>query len=168
CTGDASDWEKFEGWAKTVPYTLRNPLYHWTHMELAKPFGITDRLLDGGSARELYERLNARLEETEFRTQGLLAQFRVAVVCTTDDPADSLSHHKAYAESQARREAGPMRLYPTWRPDRALAFDDVTAWNTWIDALAQAADVDISSYATFWTALEEQHTLFHARGCRAS
>lgn len=168
CTGDASDWEKFDAWAKTVPYTLRNPLYHWTHMELAKPFGITDRLLDGGSARELYERLNARLEEDAFRTQGLLAQFGVAVVCTTDDPTDSLCHHEEYAEAQARLQAGRMRVYPTWRPDRALAIDDVTAWNGWVDKLAQAADVDIADYESFWTALEEQHALFHARGCRAS
>src|ERR1700754_1007519 len=100
CTGDASDWEKFEAWAKTVPQTLRNPLYHWTHLELANPFGITDRLLDGASARELFERLNARLAEPGFTTRGLLQRFRVAVVCTTDDPADSLEHHRAYAAAR--------------------------------------------------------------------
>lgn len=162
CTGSASPWEKFEAWAKTVPHTLRNPLYHWTHMELAHPFGIHDRLLDGGSARELYARMNARLEEDAFSTQGLLQQFHVAVVCTTDDPADSLEHHIAYGDRVAPR------LYPTWRPDRALALEDLTSWNAWIERLERAANVSIRNYATFWSALEERHAFFHLHGCRAS
>lgn len=168
CTGSASAWEKFEAWAKTVPHTLRNPLYHWTHMELANPFGITDRLLDGASARELYERLNARLAEDAFRTQGLLEHFRVAVVCTTDDPADSLVDHLEYAQSAAGQRPGAMRLYPTWRPDRALALDDLAGWNAWIDRLERAADVEVSDYDSFWRALEARHAYFHARGCRLS
>ena len=115
CSGDASDWEKFEAWARTVPATLRNPLYHWTHMELKRPFGIAE-LLDRGSARSVFERCNALLQGPEFSTQGLLRQFRVAVVSTTDDPVDSLQYHVALA----RREDPVTRVYPTWRPDRAL------------------------------------------------
>ncbi|HKU39775.1 MAG TPA: glucuronate isomerase [Polyangiales bacterium] len=163
CTGDASDWEKFQAWAQTVPYTLRNPLYHWTHMELANPFGIRDRLLNGESARDIYERANALLGEPRFRTQGLLGQFRVAVVCTTDDPTDSLEHHVAYAARPAA-----LKLYPTWRPDRALALEDIAAWNAWIDRLEAAADVAIHDYEAFWSALERRHAAFHAQGCRLS
>jgi glucuronate isomerase len=168
CTGSASAWEKFEAWAKTVPSTLRNPLYHWTHMELAYPFGITDRLLDGASARDVYERVNAQLADDAFTTQGLLRQFRVAVVCTTDDPADSLVDHAGYAQSPAGLKPGAMRLYPTWRPDRALALEDVISWNAWLDRLETAADVDISDYESFWSALDKRHAFFHALGCRSS
>jgi glucuronate isomerase len=168
CTGNASAWEKFEAWAKTVPSTLRNPLYHWTHMELAHPFGITDRLLDGASARDVYDRANAQLAGEAFTTQGLLRQFRVAVVCTTDDPADSLVDHAGYAQSSAGRKPGATRLYPTWRPDRALALEDLASWNAWIDRLENAADVDIMDYDAMWTALDKQHAFFHAHGCRSS
>lgn len=164
CTGDASDWQKFEAWANTVPHTLRNPLYHWTHMELAHPFGIRDKLLDGTSAREIYERVNAKLAEDSFRVQGLLQQFRVAVVCTTDDPTDSLSHHAAYAA----RGRSSLRLYPTWRPDRALALENLEAFNAWLSQLEAAADVSISDYASFWAALDKRHAFFHEHGCRLS
>lgn len=163
CTGDASDWQKFEAWANTVPHTLRNPLYHWTHMELADPFGIRDRLLDGSSARDIYERVNAKLAEDAFRVQGLLQHFRVVVVCTTDDPTDSLSHHAAHA-----RRPGTLRLYPTWRPDRALALEDLDAFNAWLDQLEAAADVSIADYASFWSALDKRHAFFHEHGCRLS
>jgi glucuronate isomerase len=165
CTGDAGDWEKFEAWAHTVPFTLRNPLYHWTHMELAAPFGVRDRLLDASSARELYDRLNAKLAEDDFSTRGLLRSFRVAVVCTTDDPTDALDHHAAYARS---REPGALRLYPTFRPDRALALEDLAAFNRWIDKLEAAADVAIGDYGALLTALQRRHAFFHERGCRAS
>jgi glucuronate isomerase len=168
CTGNASAWEKFEAWAKTVPSTLRNPLYHWTHMELAHPFGITDRLLDGASARDVYDRANAQLADEAFTTQGLLRQFRVAVVCTTDDPADSLVDHAGYAQSPAGQRPGATKLYPTWRPDRALALEDLASWNAWIDRLENAADVDITDYDSFWNALDKQHAFFHAHGCRSS
>jgi len=116
CTGDATDREKFEAWARTVPATLRNPLYHWTHLELKRPFGITD-LLSDRTAGAIYDRCNELLQTPEFSTQGLLRQFRVAVVCTTDDPADSLEHHHALAQ----RADPDTRVVPTWRPDAALA-----------------------------------------------
>lgn len=164
CTGDASDWEKFEAWARTVPNTLRNPLYHWTHMELARPFGVRDRLLNANTARELYGHLNESLESDSFSTRGLLTQFRVCVVCTTDDPADSLEHHISYAKNPS---AG-LRMYPTWRPDRALALEDLNAWNTWVEKLEAAANVAVQDYDTFWTALEKRHAFFHEQGCRVS
>ena len=163
CTGDASDWEKFEAWARTVPDTLRNPLYHWTHMELRRPFGIQE-LLHAGSARAVFERCNQLLAHSDFSTQGLLRQFNVAVVCTTDDPADTLEHHAALA----RRPDPDTRVCPAWRPDRALAVENPAEWNAWVDRLEAAAGAGIGSWAAFWQALEKRHAAFHEHGCRAS
>ncbi len=163
CTGDATDVEKFEAWAKTVPEAIRNPLYHWTHMELLKPFGIDD-LLNETSARSIYDRTTARLQEASFTTLGLLKQFRVAVVCTTDDPVDSLEHHKALAE----RANPETRVYPTWRPDKALAIEDPAQWNEWIVALEAASGTGIQTWTQLMDALERRHTAFHEMGCRAS
>ena len=162
-TGDAGDWEKFEAWARTVPHTVRNPLYHWTHMELRRPFGVT-ALLDESSARGIYERCNTLLAETGFSTQGLLKQFRVAVVCTTDDPADSLEHHKALA----RRSDPATTVYPTFRPDKAYAVDDPAAWNAWVARLEEASQRSIGSFDELLQALEGRHGAFHEAGCRAS
>jgi glucuronate isomerase len=163
CTGDASDWEKFEAWAQTVPLTLRNPLYHWTHMELKRPFGIAE-LLDARTARDIFERCNARLAEPGFSAQGLLRQFRVAVVCTTDDPTDSLAQHAALAA----RVDPETRVYPTFRPDRVLATGDPRAWNAWVDRLGEAAALTIGTFKSLLDALESRHAFFHAAGCRAS
>lgn len=163
CTGDASDFEKFEAWAKTVPQTIRNPLYHWTHMELKRPFGIVESL-NGGNARAIYDRTTARLQDEGFTTQGLLRQFGVAVVCTTDDPVDSLEHHAALAARPDPETA----VYPTWRPDRALGVDDPASWNAWVDALEKASGLAIGDFASFMNALEARHAAFHALGCRAS
>ena len=163
CSGDASDWEKFEAWARTVPETLRNPLYHWTHMELRRPFGI-DSLLGPDTARPIYDRCNALLQEDGFTTLGLLRTFRVAVVCTTDDPTDSLEPHAALA---ARPEPETC-VYPTWRPDAALALADPAAWNTWVGRLEGASGASVSGLASFLEALDLRHQAFHALGCRAS
>jgi glucuronate isomerase len=163
CTGNASDREKFDAWAKTVPATLRNPLYHWTHMELKRPFGVAE-LLDERSARAIFDRCNELLRTPEFTTQGLLRQFRVAVVCTTDDPADSLDHHHALA----RREDPATRVVPTWRPDAALAVEDANAFNQWIARLEAAAEMSIGSFDELLQALEKRHADFHDAGCRAS
>ena len=162
-TGDAGDWEKFEAWARTVPYTVRNPLYHWTHMELRRPFGVT-ALLDGTSARDIYERCNARLADPGFSAQGLLKRFRVAVVCTTDDPADTLEHHDALA----RRADPETRVYPTFRPDKAYAVDDPAAWNAWMERLEKASQRSIGGFDDLLQALESRHDAFHGAGCRAS
>jgi len=155
CTGDASDWEKFEAWAKTVPATMRNPLYHWTHMELKRPFGIND-LLSPRTARAIFDRCNELLGTPEFTTQGLLKQFGVAVVCTTDDPADSLEHHHSFNDPD-------LRVVPTWRPDAALEVD-----NAWIARLEAAANMSITNFNQFIEALEKRHAAFHDAGCRAS
>jgi glucuronate isomerase len=164
CTGAASDWEKFEAWARTVPHTLRNPLYHWTHLELRRPFGI-EKLLSASTAREIYEEANRSLGQDGFTTQGLLRGFNVLVVCTTDDPSDTLEHHVAHARSAAARVT---RVYPTFRPDRALAVDSPAALNDWLDRLGAAARMSINGYDDMLLALERRHTFFHEVGCRLS
>jgi len=164
CTGDASDWEKFEMWARTVPFTLRNPLYHWTHMELRRPFGVVNTLLDPSTARRIYDHCNGKLAEDAFSTQGLLRQFNVHVVCTTDDPVDDLRAHLDHA----RAADATTRLLPTWRPDRAMALADVAAWNRWVDQLQSAANTAIVSFADLLAALQKRHDFFHQAGCRLS
>ena len=164
CTGDAGDWEKFAKWAETVPHLLRNPLYHWTHLELRRPFGIRDRLLGPDTARGIWEECNAKLARPEFRCRGLMEQMHVVLVCTTDDPADSLEHHRAIAADPSFR----VKVLPTWRPDRSMAVERPEAFNAWIDRLGAAAGLDIGSYADLWRALRARHDFFHAQGCRLS
>jgi glucuronate isomerase len=164
CTGDASDWEKFEAWARTVPDTLRNPLYHWTHMELRRPFGVTT-LLSPSTAREVFDRCNERLQEPGFTTQGLMRHFRVAVVCTTDDPVDGLEHHRALAA----RTNPDTRVFPTWRPDKVFGVDDPQAFNAYLARLEEASGRAIGgTLASLLDALKARHDAFHEAGCRAS
>ncbi|MGE5359844.1 MAG: glucuronate isomerase [Bacteroidales bacterium] len=162
CTGDASDWEKFEAWAATVPHTIRNPLYHWTHMELKRPFGIRT-LLSPSTARDVYEGCNRQLVGAAFSALGLLSTFRVEVVCTTDDPADSLEFHEALAA----RQGGP-RVYPTWRPDRVLDTHDPDSFNAWVARLEATANRTIVTLDDLLETLDSRHQAFHALGCRAS
>ncbi len=163
-TGDASDAEKFDAWAKTVPATVRNPLYHWTHMELAFPFGVKGTLLDGRSARGIYDRCNALLAGDDFTAQGLLRQYKVQDVCTTDDPTDSLEHHIAHAKNPKAYT----KLYPTWRPDKVLGVHELVAFNQWVGKLEAAAGASISNYVDLLSALKRRHDFFHATGCRSS
>ncbi len=162
-SGDAPDWEKFEAWARTVPETLRNPLFHWTAMELRRPFGI-DRLLSPATAREIFDRCNERLREDGFTTMGLLRSWKVAVVCTTDDPVDSLEPHRRLAQ----RAEPATRVYPTWRPDAALAFEDPKAWNLWVGKLEGTANRIVRTFNDLVQALDARHHAFHDLGCRAS
>src|SRR5882724_7857313 len=162
CTGKKSDWEKFEAWAATVPKTLRNPLYHWTHLELKFPFGIR-KLLGPSTAREIFDRGNALLQESSFSTRGLLRQFNVHVVCTTDDPADSLEHHVTYA-----KEATGARMYPTFRPDRALDVDQPEKLNAWVERLEARVGSSIASFDELLSALDARHRAFHELGGRLS
>ena len=164
CTGNTSDWEKFEAWARTVPHTLRNPLYHWTHMELKFPFGVKDKLLGPATAKEIYDHCNALLAQPEFTTQGLLRKYNVLVVCTTDDPVDGLEHHALHA----RNPKAFTKLYPTWRPDRALAVRNLDVWNDWVGKLEAASGVAIGNLASFMEAVKKRHDFFHQSGCRAS
>jgi len=163
CSGDASDFDKFEAWARTLPETLGNPLYHWTAMELRRPFGIDDTLAPA-TARDIFSRANEKLQQDGFTTLGLLAQFKVAVVCSTDDPVDSLEPHARLAARQDPKT----QVYPTWRPDKAVMVEDVAAWTLWLERLEAAAGVSISTWETLLQALEKRHAFFHERGCRAS
>ena len=161
-TGDASPEQKFQAWARTVPHTLRNPLYHWTHLELRRYFGITELLSEKTAAR-IWKQANARLATPALTAQGILKQFKVKVVCTTDDPVDTLEHHRAFA-----RQGHPTRMLPAFRPDKALTVNAPASFNPWVERLAAAANVDINGFGAFISALERRHDYFHAQGCRLS
>ncbi|MCI0691952.1 glucuronate isomerase [candidate division KSB1 bacterium] len=164
CTGNASDWEKFLAWAETVPKTLRNPLYHWTHMELKRPFGISNKLLNKDTAQEIWEICNAKLTLDEFSTRGIMRQMNVRLVCTTDDPIDSLEYHQSI-----RQDAGfHIRVLPAFRPDKGMAVENGAAFRDWVSKLAAAADVDINSFPDYLAALRKRRDFFHAQGCRLS
>lgn len=162
CTGDAEPYEKFLAWASTVPQLLRNPLYHWTHLELRRYFGITE-LLDAGSAPGIWRRANEMLAAEEFSAWGILRKFAVRAVATTDDPADSLTEHE-----RLRASGLATRVYPAFRPDASMKTADAAAFNAWTDRLAASADVEIRRLPSFLDALERRHAAFHALGCRAS
>lgn len=161
-TGEASDWEKFEKWADTVPYTFRNPLYHWTHLELRTAFGIT-KLLNPQTAREIYEECNEKLMRPGFTARGLMRHYRVETVCTTDDPVDSLEWHKAVRESGFE-----IKMLPAWRPDKAMAVEDAAAFRAYVERLAEVADTPVACYADFLAALQQRHDFFASQGCRLS
>ena len=159
-TGNATPYEKFLAWARTVPYTLRNPLYHWTHLELQRYFGITE-LLDDKSAPAIWERANAALAEG-LTAQAILQKFRVKSLCTTDDPADDLRYHQEIAKSNLA-----VRVLPTFRPDKALSIRDVD-FAPWIGRLSAAANVDVRDLSSFLQALRNRHDFFHTVGGRLS
>lgn len=163
-TGDASDWEKFEQWAATVPKTLRNPLYHWTHLELKHPFGITDRLLNPAMARSIWDECNRKLTEPGFSVRGIQKMMKVEVVCTTDDPVDSLDYHKILAAD----ETSTVKVYPAFRPDKAMAFENADAVLSYLNALGEAADIEILTYRDLIAALRKRHDYFHEHGARLS
>ena len=162
-TGDAADWEKFQKWAETVPKTLRNPLYHWTHLELKRPFGIVDRLLDGTTAKNIWDECNRKLSGPQFSTQGILRQMNVEVVCTTDDPLDTLEYHQQYADA-----GGSTKMFPAFRPDKALAVEDSEAFARYVKSLSRAANIGISSFDRFLDALRSRYDHFAAHGCKVS
>lgn len=161
-TGDASPRDKFVAWARTVPQTLRNPLYHWTHLELQRYFGISD-LLDENTAPAVWEEANRQLATPEFTAQGILQKFNVRAICTTDDPADSLQYHQRLRKSQF-----PVRVFPAFRPDRALRIEDVKAFAEWTVRLGECADLEIHTFTDFLNALRKRHDEFHQVGCRLS
>ena len=163
-TGSAPDYDRFMAWAETVPYTIRNPLYHWTHMELADPFGITDRLLGPDTAGDIYNECNAMLQQENFRVRGIMEHFDVRAVCTTDDPADDLSHHRAIADDGSF----DIKVLPTFRPDKAFAINNSQVFTGWIRRLEEASGISIISFDTLMQALENRHRYFHEHGCRLS
>jgi glucuronate isomerase len=162
CTGDATPEEKFQAWARTVPATLRNPLYHWTHLELQRYFGI-DELLDERSASRVWEKANAELAKPELSAKGILGKFRVKAVCTTDDPVDDLACHQAIAAS-----GFATKVFPTFRPDKALNVHLPDAFRPWVDKLTAASGIEIATFQNFVDALAQRHDFFHSMGGRLS
>jgi glucuronate isomerase len=157
-----SDYDKFLAYARTVPQTLRNPLYHWSHLELRRYFGI-DLVINEANAPKIWELANEKLATPEFTTQGILRKNRVNVVCTTDDPVDSLEHHLAIKKSGL-----PTRVHPTFRPDKAMVVHAPAVFNAWCDQLAAASGVEVRDLASFLEAIDKRHAFFHSIGGRLS
>ena len=160
--GKYSAWETFQKWAETVPYTMRNPLYHWTHLELSRVFGI-DKLLCPATAREIFDECNAKLATPEFRGQALIRKFNVETVCTTDDPADDLRWHKMIAQHPFGTQ-----VIPAWRPDKAMAIEDPKTYKAYLEQLGTAAGMEINSYSDLLEALKKRHDFFASMGCKLS
>lgn len=162
CTGDASDYEKFEKWAVTVPQTIRNPLYHWTHMELQRFFGIK-KLLNPSTAREIYNEASEKLKTPEFSVRNLMRKMKVEAICTTDDPVDSLEHHKKIQD-----DGFEIKVLPTFRPDKAMAVESAEKYNAYINKLAEVAGISINKFEDLIEALQKRHDFFAEMGCRLS
>ena len=162
CTGDSPDFEKFEKWAETVPQTLRNPLYHWTHLELQRYFGVTE-LLNPSSAKRIYDTCSAALQTPAFSVRNLLRKMNVQLVCTTDDPLDSLEYH-----IRMRNEGADIKMLPAFRPDQAMNAGDPVAMKSYASRLEQVAGMQISGYDDYLKALKSRHDFFHDNGCRVS
>ncbi len=161
-TGDATDYEKFLVYARTVPQLVRNPLHHWSHLELRRYFGI-DLLINEANAPKIWEQANAALAKPELSVHGILKKFKVRVVCTTDDPADDLAHHVAIAKSGLGT-----RVYPTFRPDKALLVNDPATFNAWCSQLGARSGIEVKNFTTFLEALKQRHDFFHSLGGRVS
>ena len=163
CTGkDTSDWEKFEKWAETVPYTMRNPLYHWTHLELKTGFGI-EKLLSPSTAREIYDECTAKLQTPEYSARNLMRKYRVEVVCTTDDPIDSLEHH-----IKTKQDGFEVKMLPTWRPDKAMAVENAANFRDYVEQLSKVAGISIRTFENLIEALQIRQDFFAEAGCRLS
>lgn len=161
-TGDKTDWEKFRAWAVTVPYTLRNPLYHWTHLELQRYFGIND-ILNADTAKKVYDETSALLQTKAYSVKGLLEKMNVKLICTTDDPVDNLQYHQ-----QIKKDKWSTKVLPAFRPDKAMNVDDVNTFNNYLTGLEKAADVSISTYNDYLAALKKRHDFFVSNQCSVS
>src|SRR5882672_8818928 len=150
CTGDAEPFAKFQAWAATVPHTLRNPLYHWTHLELKRYFGI-DELLDESTAARIWNQANEQLATPALTTQGILKKFHVNALCTTDNPTDDLRYHESLVTSGCSA-----KVHPAYRPDKALAVHQPEGFNAWVDKLEIASNVDINNLNSFLKALKQR------------
>ncbi|MBP5323247.1 MAG: glucuronate isomerase [Bacteroidaceae bacterium] len=163
CTGaDTSDWEKFEKWAETVPYTFRNPLYHWTHLELRTAFGI-NKILKPETAREIYDECNEKLQQPGYTARGFMRRYNVETVCTTDDPVDDLRWHKMTRESGFE-----IKMIPAWRPDKAMAVEVPANFKAYIEKLSEVSGVTISKFSDVIDALRKRHQFFAENGCKLS
>lgn len=161
-TGEASDWEKFQKFAETIPYTMRNPMYHWTHMELQRVFGI-GTLLSPETALEIYEQCNKTLQEDDFTARGMMRKFKVEVVCTTDDPCDSLIYHKQIKESGFE-----IKVLPTWRPDKSLAVENTDNFVNYIQKLTDVSGISIHNFHDYLNVIKNRHNYFNSMGCKLS
>lgn len=162
CTGDASDWEKFEKWAETVPNTLRNPLYHWTHLELKRFFGI-DEVLSPKNARAIYDACNAKLQTPEYSCRNIIRMANVHTICTTDDPVDSLEFHQ-----KIKADGFEVNVLPAWRPDKAMMVEQPITYNQYVNQLAAVCKMEIKTFDDLMIALNKRHLFFHENGCRLS
>jgi len=162
CTGDASEWEKFEKWAETVPQTIRNPLYHWTHLELKKFFGINE-VLCPKNAREIYDACNEKLKTPDYSCRNIIRMANVHTICTTDDPVDNLQYHQ-----KIKSDGFEVAVLPAWRPDKSMAVDDVPTYNQYINQLAEVSGMEINTFDDLMIALNKRHRFFHDNGCRLS
>ncbi len=162
CTGDATDEEKFMKWAETVPDTIRNPLYHWTHLELQRYFGINE-LLNPESAKRIYQQANEMLATDDFSVKSLIRKMNVEVICTTDDPVDSLEHHQ-----KLKDDGFETKVLPAWRPDKTMAVENPKTYNAYLEQLELASDRYITTYMDLLTAIQDRHEFFHQMGCRIS
>jgi glucuronate isomerase len=168
-TGDATDFEKFQKWSETVPYTMRNPLYHWTHLELQRYFDVHD-ILNADTAKKVYDETSAKLQTKEFSVRGLLEKMNVKVICTTDDPVDNLEYHQQIKnENLPTGQAGwGIKVLPAFRPDKSMNVDDVTTFNNYLTSLEKASDISISTYNDYLAALKKRHDYFVANNCGVS
>jgi glucuronate isomerase len=162
CTGDASDWEKFEKWAETVPNTLRNPLYHWTHLELKRFFGI-DEVLSPKNARAIYDACNAKLQTPQYSCRNIIRMANVHTICTTDDPVDSLEYHQ-----KIKSDGFEVNVLPAWRPDKAMMVEQPISYNQYVNQLAGVCNMEIKTFDDLMIALNKRHLYFHENGCRLS
>jgi glucuronate isomerase len=162
CTGDASDYEKFQNWAATVPYTLRNPLYHWTHLELQRYFNI-DKILNADSAREIFTEASDKLHTADYSVRNLLRKMNVKVLCTTDDPTDSLEHHQKIIA-----DGFEIKILPAYRPDKAMNVDDAKTFNAYVNKVEEVSGISVSSYEDYLKALKARHDFFATVGSKVS
>lgn len=161
-TGNAGDWEKFQQWSATVPYTLRNPLYHWTHLELQRYFDVHDTL-NANTAKKIYDECSAKLRSKEYSIKNLMEKMNVRVVCTTDDPVDSLEYHQ-----KIKADNWKIKVLPAFRPDKAMNVDDVNTFNNYLTLLEKASNISISTFNDYIAALRKRHDYFVANHCSVS
>src|SRR5215213_9319650 len=162
CTGNKPDFEKFKKWAETVPYTLRNPLYHWTHLELQRYFDV-DEILNADSAKTIYAHCSSKLQSKEYSIRNLLRKMDVKVICTTDDPTDTLEHHQ-----KIKDDGFEIKILPAFRPDKAMNVDDVAGFNSYVEKLQSVSNTNINSFEAFLDALKKRHDFFASMGCSVS
>ena len=162
CTGDAGDYEKFAQWAATVPYTLRNPLYHWTHLELQRYFNISD-ILNADTAKKIYDDCTAKLQTPEYSVRGLLRKMNVKILCTTDDPTDNLEYHQ-----KIKTSGSDTRILPAYRPDKAMNVDNAETFNKYVKLVEGAANVSVNTFDDYLAALKKRHDFFASMDCSVS